>query len=612
MTPSRGADNLFDAEKVRVLLSIGKVELPKRLATQDGVATLTNLLDKHLDKEPPTATDKFLPQVKAELVSCGAEWEQDSCVVGQLYSELFKLHAAGRNGLWARILKNAFAPVFLAPFDYIAGNPPWIGWENLPEGYRSETRELWKEQGLFVHKGMDTILGKGKKDISMLMTYVAADSYLKDKGRLGFVITQAVFKMAGAAQGFRRFKTRKGADLNCTFVDDFSELQLFEGATNKTAVFIMQKGQKQIYPVSYTYWSKKEHGRNSSFGYDATLQEVIDKTSRRNWKAEPADPNDETSAWLTGNEWAIRTVKKMLGKSDYEAHEGINSGGANAVFWFEIVNEKGDGVVTARNLTDGAKRKIESVLVPLEKKRLFPLLRLQDVDSFKTGSGVRFLLVQDVQKRRGMDESVVRRDADLAYKWLDSHRSLLKERAAYKRYFDENKAPFYSVFNTGPYTMAKWKVVWRAIDTRIRAAVVSQYKGMTIIPQHIVSFISLDDETEAHYIAGVMNSTLFRLAVSCFSQPGSKSFGTPSILEKARIPKFDFKKDLHRKIATEAKRLADGSPERSDQIYPRLDSLCAALWTVDEKGVKAVQDAYRELNVSAVKGAEAEAIEADE
>lgn len=126
MTPSRGGDDLFEAEKVRVWLSIGRVDLPRRLATQDGVATLTNLLDKHLDKEEPTPPERFLSQVKDDLVRCGAQWENDAGVIAQLYSELYKLHSAGRNGLWARIIKNAFAPVFLAPFDYIAGasSPP--------------------------------------------------------------------------------------------------------------------------------------------------------------------------------------------------------------------------------------------------------------------------------------------------------------------------------------------------------------------------------------------------------------------------------------------------------------------------------------------------------
>ncbi|MHB8654385.1 MAG: N-6 DNA methylase [Terriglobia bacterium] len=338
LTPSRGGSNLFEAEKVPVLLSIGKVELPRRLATQEGVAAVTDLLNKHLDKEPSTSPDKFQGEVKADLVARGAKWDEDAEVISALYATLHKLHSAGRNGMWARILKNAFAPVFLAPFDYIAGNPPWINWQNLPEGYRNETKPLWFDHGLFVHTGMDTILGKGKKDISALMTYVAADSYLKDRGRFGFVITQAVFKTSGAGQGFRRFVTRRGEPLGVTWVDDFSEMQLFEGASNRTAVFIMRKGQPTKYPVQYAYWRKLEGGRKGGFGYDATLDEVTSKTKRLAFVAEPVNAEDKTSAWLTGRPLAIKAVKKILGESDYEAHAGVYTGGANAVYWFEILH----------------------------------------------------------------------------------------------------------------------------------------------------------------------------------------------------------------------------------------------------------------------------------
>jgi len=595
MTPSRGADNLFDAEKVRVLLSIGKVELPRSLATQDGVATLTNLLDKHLDKEPATHPGKFLSLVKADLVHCGANWEADSDVIAQLYVELYKLHAAGRNGLWARILKNAFAPVFLAPFDYIAGNPPWIGWENLPEGYRTETTELWKQQGLFVHSGMDTILGKGKKDISMLMTYIAADSYLKEGGKLGFVITQAVFKMAGAAQGFRRFKTRKGVPLNCLFVDDFSDLQLFEGATNKTAVFIMQKGQKQKYPVTYTYWRKKEHGRKGSFGYDATLQEVTQKTARSNWKAEPADPNDSTSSWLTGNEWVIRTIKNVLGKSDYSAHAGVYTGGANAVYWFEILKDHKDGTVTARNLTEGAKRIVESVQVRLEKELLYPLLIRQDVAAWKAVPSAHLLFVQDVAKRCGIDEDLMKRKFPLAYDWLSLQKPTLLKRSSQSVKNLMEKHAFYSMFAVGDYTVKPWKVIWPRIAKIVEAVVVSKLDNKIVLAQETFTLVGLDSEVEANYVAGVLNSTLFRYAVSCFSQPGSKSFGTPSILEKARIPKFEPGNNLHEKISAEARRLASGASDALEAMYLKLDSLCAGLWRIDEKGVRAVQDAYSEL-----------------
>jgi hypothetical protein len=55
---------------------------------------------------------------------------------------------------------------------------------------------------LFPHRGFDAILGKSKDDISILMTYVMADKLLKDGGKLGFVITQSVFKTAGAGKAF--------------------------------------------------------------------------------------------------------------------------------------------------------------------------------------------------------------------------------------------------------------------------------------------------------------------------------------------------------------------------------------------------------------------------
>jgi len=471
MTPSRKEYDLFEEQRVRVWLSIGRLEIPRRIATQDGIAALTELFDHHLVATPSTPAKEFVRLARGPLLECYDQealkeqkitadkaWDQDAKLIERLYEVLLDLHAKGRNGLWARVLKNAFAPVFLAPFDYVAGNPPWIGWENLPEGYRNETKELWQRHGLFVHKGMDTILGKGKKDISMLVTYVAADSYLKDGGKLAFVITQAVFKMAGAAQGFRKFKIRGGEPLNCFYVDDFSELQLFEGATNKTAVFVLRKGEAQKYPVSYTYWQKKESGRKGSFDYDATLEEVIQKTERKNWKAEPSDPKDVTSAWLTGNEWVIKTIKKILGSSDYVAHLGVNSGGANAVYWFEILNDHGDGTVTGRNITENAKRKIESEQVRLEKALLYPLLKGQDVGPWHAKPSAYLLFVQDVHKRIGISEAQMNTYPKVRA-WLERNRKMLCQRAAYRRYYKPESDPFWTMFDVGTYTVAPWKVV---------------------------------------------------------------------------------------------------------------------------------------------------------
>ena len=115
--------------------------------------------------------------------------------------------------------------------------------------YRQQTAPLWQKYGLFTHKGLRARLGSAKDDLSILILYVAADKYLKPKGKLGFVITQTIFKTEGGGAGFRRLKLGYGDPLRVIQVDDFSDIQCFEGATNRTAVAL---------PVSDAHAAKRE------------------------------------------------------------------------------------------------------------------------------------------------------------------------------------------------------------------------------------------------------------------------------------------------------------------------------------------------------------------
>jgi len=67
--------------------------------------------------------------------------------------------------------------------------------------YRKSTAGLWTDYDLFRQKGYKAKLGGAKDDISILMTYVCHDAYLKPTGKLGFVITQSVFNTKGGGEG---------------------------------------------------------------------------------------------------------------------------------------------------------------------------------------------------------------------------------------------------------------------------------------------------------------------------------------------------------------------------------------------------------------------------
>ncbi|RLG70118.1 MAG: SAM-dependent DNA methyltransferase, partial [Methanobacteriota archaeon] len=378
MTPQEGKD-LFGKGIVRFNTAVGPFAVPHNLVQAQYIDKLADFLEEAVSLD--LSKEQFVNRLCEAFPLIPVKDQKEIRVVYELYEKLLNLQRQGINGIWARIIKNAFAPLFAGQFDYVVGNPPWVNWESLPEEYRRSTKPLWEAYGLFPHGGMDTILGKGKKDISMLMTYVAMDKYLKPKGKLGFVITQSVFKTSGAGQGFRRFQLGGKEPLRVVHVDDMVELNPFEGASNRTSVVVLQKGRPMEYPMpSYLYWRKTV--KRKSIALDSTLEDVRKMTKQMRFVAEPVNEGDSTSPWITGRSRALKAVKKVLGKSNYIGRKGVTTS-ANAVYWIEIVAKRPDGLVVVSNITEGAKKKVESVQAVLEPDLLYPLLRGRDVQRWK-------------------------------------------------------------------------------------------------------------------------------------------------------------------------------------------------------------------------------------
>ena len=102
--------------------------IPRRVAGDHAlVAKYTNLLAEMAPVRSGFSPADFLERVKEEGLSLE---EKDDHL--KLFEDLRELDKANKNGVWARIIKNAFAPLFAGTFDFIAGNPPWVNWNNLP------------------------------------------------------------------------------------------------------------------------------------------------------------------------------------------------------------------------------------------------------------------------------------------------------------------------------------------------------------------------------------------------------------------------------------------------------------------------------------------------
>lgn len=594
LTPER-VNNLFDGQVYLLKTAVGTFRIPACCAERHRISVLANTLEEAV--EAGLGEDVFLQQVRKTVGLHEEELAAAADELRGLYRQLRELHEQGLDGVWARIIKNAFAPFFLEPCHYIVGNPPWVNWENLPDEYRLQTRPLWHRYGLFPHGGMDTILGKGKKDISMLMTYVCVHRYLRPEGKLGFVLSQSLFKTSGAGQGFRRFRLPDGTMFGPLLVEDMVDLKPFEKATNRPVVAIFMKGRAVRYPVPYSYWKRSSTGRGSAVGFDTPYEAAVAKITRANWYAQPIDRTSPTSSWLTARRRALRALEKVLGRSAYQAHEGANTGGANGVYWVEIIGERPNGLAVVANVTEDARRKVATMQAVLEAELLYPLLRGRDVTRWQASPSLHILMTQDPFTRRGIASHVMEARYPKAYSYLSKHADILQTRAAFRRYYAPAD-PYWSMFNVSPFTFAPWKVVWRELANEIDAAVVGhgQVLGINkpVIPDHTCVLVDCTSEEEAHYLCALINSSPARLAVRSYIilHPD------PHVLNHVRIPKFSATDPLHLRLAelSQAAHRAVALGDRAEvcRVEDEIDQYCMKLWGLTNQELAEIRRSLEE------------------
>jgi len=561
---------------------------------RDILARYTQFLAEYARVSSGFTVEHFLNRCRSEGIPVSPEVEDQH---RGLFGDIRALDGERRNGVWARFIKNAFAPVFLRsqPVDLVVGNPPWVNWESLPELYRDAMKPTWQYYGLFSLRGGEGRLGGGKKDLSMLMLYASIDHYLKPGGNLGFVITQTVFKTKGAGDGFRRFKfetSDRRVYLQPIAVDDLSDFQPFEGAVNRTAIFVCQKcAGAPRYPVPYTVWRKRVR---VPIRPTMSLSEVEQATVRSRLGAIPVDPELKTSPWLTAPQKALTGLRKVMGKSDYTAFAGCCTW-LNGCFWIRVLHPVPDNLILIENLHDVGKIKLPRVCVAIEPDLVYPLLRGRDVRRWQAKPSARIILAQDPRTRRGVPEEEMRRERPKTWMYLKRFEKPLRERSGYRKYYKATD-PFYSVYDVGLYTLAPWKVLWPEVGHCVRAAVCgpqSVGRRKAALPDHTIIAVACRSSMEAHFICSLLNSTPAQSLVSGYIV----LHPSPHVLEHMAIPKYNAKRALHRQMAQlsqQCHKYVLSDTKALVKAEAEIDELAARLWGITPAELRAIQSALTE------------------
>ena len=579
---------VYSSEAKELKTSAGNFLIPAETVTgRDRIAKYALLLESCIrNKYNP---DEFIARCDEEGLPVSAEGLHRN-----LYGQLMALDVQNQNGIWARIIKNAFAPLFTEGVDYVVGNPPWVNWSNLPSDYRDSTGSLWRRYDLFRHTGLRARLGAGSDDISILMTYVAHDAYLKEAGRLGFVITQTIFKTKGGGEGFRTLNYSRGDStifLNPIRVDDMTDFQPFEDATNRTCVIMVGKSESEVkFPAPYVVWKKTIAGAISQ---DCALDEVLEKTDRISLWAEPVDQADRTSPWLTCTKEVLQGINKVRGSSSYVARKGVYCP-TNAIYWITDAVPLDSGHILISNLADTGKKRVKKVSKAVEPDFIHRLVRGKDISRWKWSTQMHIILAQDREKpSKAVPEKRLKKHFPKTFAYFKQFEEDIRSCALLRQYFDPEKDPFYSCYNVGEYTFRPVKVLWKEISPEPQAVVLDSESEM-IVPDHKLVLVSFESSDSAHFLCAVLNSSPIRLLVRSYAVQTSIS---GHVLSYANIPQYVHDNELHKhlsNLSSESHAAARrGDTAQVSEIEADIDKQTARLWGLTADEVRAMQAELR-------------------
>lgn len=393
----------------------------------------------------------------------------------------------------------------IPPCDLYLGNPPWINYVDIAPEYQNKVRSLWKEY-FTIETGFNMLLGDSRGDISQLCMYHSIAKFLKEDGRFSVIMPlSAIRSQNKSSADFREFK-----HLTIGNIKDISKLDSFANTERSACVLEGRKGGVTSFPIRYDLYQNKTQ-------YETT--ELHKK--------------DSCLVFSEGID--------ILGKSPYKARQGVNTLGANGVFFFK------------------KQPCFSSELI----KRL---LKSSDIRKW-TYSPSYWILMPYLQKKI-LTETELSQYPD-EYDYLVSHKETLQNRKT-----KLIKGNFYQLFGIGDYTFKLYKVVWRGLGAKTLECVVV---GPETVPnQSMNCYISTDDKSEAYYICGIMNSQLYEKQVMNMCESGSKSFGQPNIINNIFIPLYEDTNQLHKNISHISEAFHDKQPD--EHSLRQLEAFVSSLY----------------------------------
>ena len=462
----------------------------------------------------------------------------DRAVLVETYQAIRALREAGRNHIWGYVARNLARPIWLTAdsqrADVVVGNPPWLAYQHMFPEMQAKFHEESLRLGTWVG-------GRGNvahQDLSAYFYARCVELYLKTGGTIAFVMPYAVL----SREHFRKFLTGK-------FVDERrkSKAQLQASVRFREAWGFDERVQPLFrVPSSVLIGEQGEPGP-----LPATVTEFFGTLPRRD------APNAEAHRRLRSEIRPWPTHRQHGGWYEQRFRQGAIVV-PRMMFVVDLEQSGRFGhdnaapVVKSRRSSQEKPpwRDLPALRGKVEQESLRPLLLGESVAPYRVLSALTAVIPWDSELGNLMDSSLARgRGLVHLSRWLDEVEELWKVHGKRKTsmvarldYFGQLRAQF---------PIPQLRVVYAKAGTFSAAAAV-RMPGAII--DHKLYWTEVEDDLEARYLLGLLNSEALRRRIAHLQsrgQWGARDFDKALV---GTLPQFRRNDGLHLALTNLAER----------------------------------------------------------
>ncbi len=382
-------------------------------------------------------------------------------------------------------------------YDILFGNPPWSNFSDLPHGYKEKLKSEFVRHDL-VKSGKDVLLGRSRVDIAALIIKKTLAIDLREGGEAVFFAPLSLLFNEGASESFRNYRVND-VEFCVEEVVDLTNTGAFSEVSTRYGLLRIRRDRPQAFPVNVHGWDGISW--NTSKG-----EPVHDKSA-------PLSVTDESS------NGPFRIPERIHIGQSATPRQGINTCGANSVFFFDSCEERPAGLCAV--VRDG-----EEVLLP--RSFVHPLLCKENFRN-EDHRPRKWALLPYNRSGRPLEWTEIDQLPELKG-YLLANADALRSRKGTMLSAWMKRGYWWALLGVGPYCFAPFKVVWEAYGRSNYIPLL--FNGAWQVNQSLQAYMPFQDEIEAMRVTDLLRNPDVEAYLHSTGTTGTMGWAQPGKIKR--------------------------------------------------------------------------------